>query len=373
MNLLIDGQPLFGHPGGIYRYVRCLARYMAGDSDIRATIWLNQIIQRPENKTQLPVTYSRYPYKVIRRLMRPNLLYELPIDSFRGSAYDIFHGTNFTIQPIRKRRSVVTIHDLAFMRDPSSTSRKIYRHHSKWVPYSAKVADRIITVSEHAKRDIIDLLNVPEKKISVTPLAADARFQPSSAETIHNTLQKYHLPHRYFLFVGTLEPRKNLIGLLRAYAMLKQTYHTETKLVVVGAKGWTYDPIFQFVKDGNLTEDVVFPGFIPDDDLPAVYSGSIAFVFPSWYEGFGIPLLEAMGTGIPVIASNCSSIPEVVQDAGILIPPDRPEPWAEAMHELETDNRLRVEYGFRSMKRAAEFSWKQTYEKTKQAYYQVLG
>ncbi|TLS52011.1 glycosyltransferase family 4 protein [Paenibacillus antri] len=373
MNILVDAQPLLGPATGIARYVKSIGELMQEDPHIQATFWINRLVKSIHLDAGWPVHNNRYPYKLIRRFMKPNLLYDLPVDAFARTKYDLFHGTNFTIQPIRKRCSVVSIHDLAFLRNPNTTSAKIYAHHSKWVPYSAQRAERVIAISEQTKEDIVELLHIPESKVDVIHLAADKKFKPVPSEAVRDTICKYNLPESYFLFVGTLEPRKNLLGLLQSFNQLKKTFHSEAKLVIVGAKGWKFDPIFQYVQEHGLQQEICFTGFIADEDLPAIYTGALAFVFPSWYEGFGIPLLEAMGCGVPVIASNASSIPEVVGDNGILLPPDAFEEWADAMRQFEIDSRHRDSYIEKSLERATRFGWEQTYEKTKSTYRKALG
>src|SRR5690606_36954811 len=153
---------------------------------------------------------------------------------------DLFHGTNFTYTPLLRGKTVITIHDLAYMRYPDSTSDKIYKHHTRWVPYSAKQCDHIIADSRHTKQDIVHLLHIPEHKIDVVHLAADESFKPLEQQTYEPILKSYGLPDRYILFVGTLEPRKNLVGLIHAFHILKSNASISEKLVIVGAKGWKY-------------------------------------------------------------------------------------------------------------------------------------
>jgi glycosyltransferase involved in cell wall biosynthesis len=347
---------------------------------LTVTLAFNRLFKKID-RSDLPVPLSDesavanqiYPYKVIRRLLRPNPLYLYPYDLFYKNKADIFHGTNFTHIPVTKGKTVITIHDLAYMRYPETTSERIYKHHSRWVPYSARKCHRIIADSEQTKRDIVDLLQIPESKIDVIYLAADEKMKPVPETDVKPILQKYHLPERYLLFVGTLEPRKNLIGLLKAYRIMKQNCDYTEKLVIIGAKGWKYDPVFDWVERHNMQNDVIFTGFIEDQDLVAIYNGATVFVMPSLYEGFGLPILEAMNCGIPVIGSNVSSIPEVIGDAGILVAPDDHEAWAVHMHRLLVDESLRRTYSMKSLERSKRFSWQKTAYETKLVYDKMMN
>jgi glycosyltransferase involved in cell wall biosynthesis len=369
MHIYLDAQPLLGPKSGIARYVKNLHDHLKLFHDLDVTLAFNRILKNIDiDLTDADVVNRRYPYKVIRRLMKPNLLYEFPFDLFRSSKPDIFHGTNFTRTPIFKGKTVITIHDLAYMRYPETTSKRILNHHSKWVPFSAKKSDRIIVVSKHTKRDVIELLNIPEEKIDVVYLAAEEHFRPMQEENVLGTLKNYNLPNRYILFVGTLEPRKNLIGLLKSYLLLKQNYGTKEKLVIVGAKGWKYSPIFEWIQQNRLEKEVLFTGFIADQDLVALYNGAAVFVMPSIYEGFGIPLLEAMQCGIPVLGSNTSSIPEVVGDAGILVDPKDNQRWAEEIYRMLADESHHRCYSKKSLEQAQKFSWSRTAYETRLVY-----
>ncbi|MDB5054940.1 MAG: glycosyltransferase family 1 protein [Bacilli bacterium] len=380
MNVFLDAQPLLGSLSGISRYVECLYQELCQVSDVNVTLAFNRIV-KPFHPPKLTIDVhnkpilmnKRYPYSIIRRLMKPNLLYTFPFDLGLGKdKADLFHGTNFTHFPVVRGKSVVTIHDLAFMRFPDSTSKRIYQHHSRWVPYSAQKADRIIADSMQTKNDIIELLQVSPDKIDVIHLAADKKFRPLPEHEYRPITQKYNLPEKYILFVGTVEPRKNLLGLVQAYELLKQNHPITEKLVIVGARGWKYTPIFEWIQQHHLETDIIFTGYIEDDDLVALYNAATIFVLPSIYEGFGIPILEAMQCGIPVIASNVSSIPEVVGESGILVDPHYHEGWAKAMLRLLTDEQEHLHYASLSLKRGEHFNWHKVAQQTLQVYDKVM-
>jgi glycosyltransferase involved in cell wall biosynthesis len=185
--------------------------------------------------------------------------------------------------------------------------------------------------------------------------------------------QRHRLPETFILFIGTLEPRKNLLTLLEAYAQFKRQTDTGHKLVLAGAPGWFYQPVLAAVEELELGTDVMFPGFVPDDELPLWYNAADVFVYPSLYEGFGLPPLEAMACGTPAIVSSASSLPEVVGDAALLASPHNPEEWAIALSSLCNDTSLRNALATRGPERARRFSWKRTARETVKVYRAVLS
>lgn len=380
MNIYFDAQPITGTISGIGRYVNSLLHQYHTDDELNIFLAFNRICRKVSisdlavsHQYRYVLTNQRFPYKVVRRLFKPSLIYEFPYDILKSIKADIFHGTNFIHFPSIKGKSIITIHDLAFLKFPETTSEKIYKHHSKWVPYSARKCDHIIADSEQTKLDIIELLGIPEQKISSIPLAADEHFHKLSESDYMPITTQYNLPERYILFVGTLEPRKNLLGLLKSYVLFRKNSDCSDKLVIVGAKGWKYSPIFEFINENNLESDVLFMGYVEDEHLPAIYNGATLFVMPSIYEGFGIPILEAMGCGVPVIGSNVSSIPEVIDTYGIQVSPTDYEGWANHIHQFLSDESLRNTYSKLSLERASHFSWKYTAQATKQVYMDVLN
>ena len=375
MNVLLDGSPLYSNRSGVYRYTAKLYEHLSA-LGVHVKFLQNPVFFRKQ--PALPdwpadAMFNRYyPYKAIRRFMKPNFLYRLPLDLFSTETIDIVHGTNFVHFPVLRGKSIITIHDLAYMRYPEVTSDQIYRHHIKWVPYSAKRCDRIIAVSLQTKKDIVELLSVPEDKIDVVYSAADGQFHPMPAEEAKAVTDLYGLPDAYFLAVGTVEPRKNLITLLRAYKKLLDAGCREPRLVIVGPRGWKYNPIMEYIKEQDLEDRVVFTGYVPDEHLPALYNRARALVYPSVYEGFGLPLVEAMSCGIPVIASNLTSIPEIVGDAGLLFPPTDAEQLAELMRDIWTDHGLHGQYAQKALDRSRRFSWEETARQTLSVYKKAL-
>jgi glycosyltransferase involved in cell wall biosynthesis len=278
----------------------------------------------------------------------------------------VFHGPLNVAPMFCPVPSVITIHDLAFLSFPQ-TFRRVNRTYLTWATkVSAKRASRILAVSQATKDEIIRLLDIPAEKIIVTHDACEPRFTPQDPAVIEQFRVRAGLPERFILFVSTLEPRKNVPTLLEAYARIAK--ETDVPLIIGGGKGWLYDSIFAKAEELNLGDKVRFAGFIPGEDLPLWYAAATAFIMPSLYEGFGMPLLEAMACGTPVITTTSSSLPEVVGDAGITVPPTDAEAMGEAMLRVIRDRDLQADMRARGLVQATRFSWEKTAELTLQAY-----
>ncbi len=299
------------------------------------------------------------------------LLFYIP-RGLKAQGIDVFHGFDHLGVPLFAKvgRYVATIHDMIPLLWPQLVTRK---HRLVVAAASHRLrrqADLVIVPSEATKADVVRQLRISSTRVEVIPWGCDERFQPKGdPERLAAVQRKYRLPARYLLFVGTLEPRKNLTALLKAYAMLRQELRDlEVKLVVAGRKGWLYDEVFATVTALALHEDVLFTGFVDDTDLPELYRGALMLVFPSLYEGFGLPILEAMASGVPVIASNTSSMPEVAGDAALLIDPRTPEAIAEGMTQILCDEGLRQTLMHRGLARVQGFTWEGTARRTLALY-----
>lgn len=288
---------------------------------------------------------------------------------------DILHQPCFSVPIFYRGKVVVTIHDLIsvfFGYNIPFWSRQFF---AKWMPFTYRFADHFIAVSEHTKKDAIKVLGIPAEKITVIREAADERYQViTDQKALQAVREKYKLGTAPFiLHVGTLEPRKNLPFLVRAFALAKKNHHIEAKLVITGKKGWYYEGLFQLVDELKLHEDVLFTGYVEDEDIPALYNAAKIFAFPSLYEGFGLPPLEAMASGTPVISSNTSSMPEVIGDAGILLPPENEVTWAAALVDLLTDEKKWQTCREKGLVQAKKFSWERCAQETIAVYEKVAG
>jgi glycosyltransferase involved in cell wall biosynthesis len=239
------------------------------------------------------------------------------------------------------------------------------------MPLFCRRASRIVAISECTKRDLVSAYGVPREKISVVYEAADPTFKPQPAGAVASACARYGLPDRYLLFVGTIEPRKNLGRLLQAFEALKADGLTDG-LVIVGRFGWLYQRFLAQLEASPARDAVLFPGYVPDDDLPAVYTGAQAVVFPSLYEGFGLPVLEAMACGTPVVASRAASIPEIGAEAASYFDPTSVGSITDAVSHVLKDPNLQAEMRQAGFARAAQFSWDRVATETRQVYSALL-
>ena len=280
---------------------------------------------------------------------------------------DIVHAPILIIPPRKKTPLVVTVFDLTFLMFPQHHVLNTRVLLGSGLRRAVREADAFLAISENTKRDLVRLAGVAPERIHVTPLAADPLFRPQEDA---GTLARLGIDRPYVLYVGTLEPRKNITVLLRAFAAL-QDQDKETLLVLAGAKGWMYDEIFALTTQLGLKDRVRMLGYVSNEDLPVLYSQAQVFVYPSLFEGFGLPVLEAMQCGAPVITTNVSSLPEVAGDAGILISPDDVAGLTREMRSVLSEPERRADLSGRSLARAALFSWRKTAEMTAEVYHAV--
>jgi glycosyltransferase involved in cell wall biosynthesis len=290
---------------------------------------------------------------------------------------DLAHVPYFASPLFPTAPTVVTVHDLIPLILPAHRGSLLVRLYTRLVAAAARKAEAIITVSQASERDIMRHLHIPPERIHVTYEAAGETFQPVEDEAqLAAVRQKYALPKRYLLYLGGFDQRKNVSTVVRAFALLINR-QPQVRLVIAGKLPGRVSPMFPdpccLVEELGVEERVIFTGWVAEEDKPALLSGATAFVFPSLYEGFGLPPLEAMACGTPAIASNRSSLPEVVGEGGILVEPTDVEALAEAMESLLTDDALRAELRRRALAQAAKFSWKQTALETLAIYRKVVG
>ncbi|WP_168191183.1 glycosyltransferase family 1 protein [Haloprofundus sp. MHR1] len=283
----------------------------------------------------------------------------LPL-ALREDDVDCFLGPNFLKPVYCPAPSVIVVHDLVHRVHPAVHTAPYRAYLRTFLPLSVRTADHIVTVSESTKRDLQRFFDVPDSQVSVAPPAADDRFRPRtlSDDDRKQLHEEYDLPDEFVLFVGNVEPRKNVSTLVRALARLPES--DRLPAVIVG-QDHVPDPEFADTLNAAWSDGLVHrPGYVPDDDLPLLYNLASVFVYPSLYEGFGIPPLEAMQSGTPVVTSDRSSLPEVVGDAGITVDPTDPDALADAIARLLTDSDLTQTYRERGLIRAKQFTWKST-------------
>jgi glycosyltransferase involved in cell wall biosynthesis len=291
-----------------------------------------------------------------------------PLHNALSGAY-LYHATEHLL-PLLRVPTVMTVHDLIFERFPqhhTPTNRAFLR---VAMPLFVRSATRIIAVSRHTASDLVSLYGVGPEKIHVIYEGIDTRFRRATHAQVKAVQARYNLQRPYLLMVGTLEPRKNHRLALAALARLKaQGYNHQ--LVIAGGKGWLFKPISAAVASLGLSEDVVFAGYVPDGDLPALYTGADALLMPSLYEGFGFPMLEAMACGTPVICSRASSLPELAGNAALLIDPDDDESFVSAIRQVADNVESAASMRVQGLEQAARFTWEATAAQTAQLYHAV--
>ncbi len=293
----------------------------------------------------------------------------------RQQRLDVLHSPHYTLPFAASCATVVTFHDLTFFVCPET--HLLYKRvfFQTMIPQSARRADALIAISQSTRADILRILRTPPDKVVAIPYGVAPLFQPiTDARALDAFCREHDMPRPFVLYVGNLEPRKNLTTLVRAFARLVERGAPHT-LVLAGARGWKDDEIFATVRELGLGARVRFPGFFEQEQLPALYSAADAFVYPALYEGFGLPVLEALACGAPVITSNVSSLPEIVGDAGILVNPRDVAELADALHVVITDRARRESLARAGLAQAKRFSWSQcardtlaVYERAAQKY-----
>lgn len=308
--------------------------------------------------------FVRVPPARLYRAMHRDLDLPVPIDLLTRRA-DVFVFPNYVRLPlVFGGRSVVMIYDLSFLRFPEHAEPRNRKYLLAQVPRSVRQSDHVVTISESSKREIVAAFSIPENKVTVAYPGVDrTEFRPVAEPELKRVRHRYDLPRRYLLHVGTLEPRKNLSTLLAARRALPEGLRASYPLVLVGGRGWRDESVFAEVRRLAAAGEAVATGYVPDSDLPAILSGAAAFVFPSLYEGWGMPVVEAMACGVPVVTSTRSSLPEAAGDAALTVDPRDAAALAQTIARVLEDRDLRatmIEKGFRH---AGRFSWRRSAEK----------
>jgi len=315
--------------------------------------------------------YAKMPTRsAFLRLLWEQVYLQLKLAS---KPVEVFHGPAFIVPNLKFCKYVVTALDATHWLHPKTHTFFTLLYMRPFVRLSLWNADMIITISESAKKDLINSLGLPEDKIKVIYCGIDEAYQPTqNLKSIEATRKKFNLPEKFILNVSTLVPTKNLPTLFKAFALFKSSTSLSHRLVIVGGKGWKYKEILKAVTQLGLEKDIIFTGYVPREDLINIYNAADLFVYPSFYEGFGLPPLEAMACGTPVIASNVSSIPEVVGEAGILLNPFDIAGIAEAIEKVIRDDDLRREMVEKGITQAQKFSWRQNASETKKIYERLV-
>ncbi len=381
LKILIDATPVQSKPSGVGFYVAnliCSLHALQNQGNFQLGIvyqpgmknWLRGKFSLPEQLERYsPLYLLPLPLKISNSLfLNFPTLFQFWSDRYFDEPH-INHGTNYLVFPLSSSKNIMSIYDLTFMKYPQYID-SVVKAYKKRVQQCLKWTDMVLTISESSKKDIVEYLDVNPDQVHVSNLASryyEGYLSEETAEKLEKYI-KYNFDKPYLLFVGTIEPRKNIISLIEAFNFLKHKYKIDHDLVLIGRKGWNYKPIFTAIASSPWKNHIHHLDYLSDDLVALFYSKADAFVYPSYYEGFGLPVLEAMTLGAPVITSNTSSLPEVAGDAALLVDPNSLTSLADAILKVISDSHLRCELIQKGKVRAKLFSWERTAKETLKAY-----
>ncbi|MDM9584993.1 glycosyltransferase family 1 protein [Nostoc sp. GT001] len=385
LKIVVDATPVDSKPSGVGFYVAnliCALDVLQKEENFQLGVvyqpglknWLRGDFRFPKSFKHSSQQYLLpLPVRISDLLLalafKPSLSY---FEKYFGSP-DILHGTNYSVYPCQNSLKVMNIYDLTFIKYPNYID-SVVKTYTEKVKRCLQWTDLVLTISESSKKDIIEYLKVDPSKVYVTPLAS--RYYPNYlSEEIAQELEKqanYDFSKPYLLFVSTIEPRKNINTIITAFNFLKEKYKIEHQLILIGKKGWNYEPIFAAIENSPWANQIHHLNYLSNELVALFYSKADVFVYPSHYEGFGLPVLEAMTLGAPVISSNTSSIPEVTGDAAILVDPSNSIQLGEAILKVISNSQLRQELIYQGKARAKLFSWERTAKETLNAYRTII-
>lgn len=373
----IDYTPAHEQGGGIGRYVRELVNSLLAQTNSSIDYRLFVAGASPSQLPRLANSSLAWKTTPITPIWLARLWHRLhfpfPIEAFVGKV-DLYHATDFVLPPTLSRtRTLLTVHDLSFVRVPESASPSLKKYLDYVVPLSAQKADHILADSQATKDDLIDIYGLADQKISVLLSGVNKSFsRVEDRVCLLTTRKKYTIGDEPYIFtVGTVQPRKNYARLIEALSQLRSKGHN-LQVVIAGGKGWLEDPIYEAMNRTQMQDHVHFIGFADESDLPSLYSGAICFAFPSLYEGFGLPILEAMSCGTPVVTSNISSLPEVAGDAALTINPYDVGELTHALEKIISDSALRDTLIKKGYERVQQFTWESSAQQLINIYMNLL-
>ncbi len=374
ISLLIDYTPAIRQSAGIGRIIRGQVRALLAANpgyDVRLFV-AGQVSQAEREDAPLPL--HTIPLISERNLIRIWHRLNVPFpraDWFAGGRAELLHATDFVLPPASARRRVVTVHDLAFLRYPDAAMPSLHRYLNTVVPRSVQRADHLIADSQHTADDLQELWQIPAGRISVVQGAVDqSHFQPEPDPARQQAVRaKYGIGERPFILgLSKLQPRKNFARLIRAFHAAKNEADLPHQLVIGGSKGWLYDEIFATVQELGREGDVLFPGFVDEADLPALFSSAEFFAYPSLYEGFGLPILEAQACGAAVLTADNSCLLEAGGDGALYVQAESVDSIAEGLVRLATDGAYRRAMAEAGRANARKFTWERSAQQLIAAY-----
>jgi glycosyltransferase involved in cell wall biosynthesis len=375
MKVCFDVSAAVHRRAGLGRYAQELVRALVAQGEHDYTAFYHQRGQAHLDPPidRMPQLGTRFSVKPWRLLTMLTYLTGVSLDR-KFSRFDLLHATEHLLPYLRRIPTVFTLHDLIFRFDPASHLPLNRAYLNLMMPRFLRQACAIIAVSECTRGDAMSLYGVPGDKIHVIAEGVDARFKPvSHAGRLEHIRSSYNLPEQFILCLGTIEPRKNLPVLFEALAARRERGLETWHLAIVGKPGWLYEPIFRRVSELGLQDQVHFVGYVGDHDLPAIISAASVLAMPSRYEGFGLPVLEAMACGTPVVCSDASSLPQVAGHAALLVPPEDVRGWDEALARVLSQETLRAQLRELGLAQAARFTWEQAARQTADLYRRVAS
>lgn len=371
MKVGVDISPLTAHRTGVGTYVYELIHAFARvQSDVKISGYAAGLtpVEAGEVPTTMQYRQLRLPLSAIHKTWRA---FKCPtIESIARDRLDVVHATNFFLPPVKSARRVLSVHDISFTSCPEWVDARVVKPYAEHMMRFCDRADAILVFSEFTKMEVVSKYGTLPEKVHVTPHGIRQDWCSCDSEQARKIVASSGIDGPYILFVGTIEERKNIHGILEAFEQLGDLPH---KLVLVGGMGWMSTPFEEIVLKRGLKDRVVLPGYVHADSLPAFYKAAEAFVFPSLYEGFGFPVLEAFSSDCPVITSNDTSLPGVGGDAAIYVDPMNPEELAKAIRSVVTDSALANDLRKKGRARVKEFSWDRTAQMTLDVYRSVLN
>jgi len=373
LKIAIDTSFALGEKSGTGEYSNQLVKYLSkADKDNKYTIFpfFTYIYNHDfkQYKPKLPNNFKIFLNDVPKKIIDFIWLKAKFLKRLYTPRFDVFHSTTFSIPPsYMYKKLIVTIYDLSFYTHPQFHLKANVDHCYKGTLEAIKKADTIIAISENTKRDLINYFDCPEEKIEVTYLGYDKSFDKKiPANDRKAILHKYKIQKPFIFHLGSLEPRKNTLGLIKAYRLLPKKLQEGYSLIIGGGRGWKNNEIIEYVRKHRLDKKIKLVGYIPEKNLPAFYQEAKCFVYPSFYEGFGIPPLEAMASGCPTLVSNVSSLPEICEKASLYCQPNNVEDLSAKLKKvLLSNNKEKITEGFKQVK---YFSWNIAAKKTNNLY-----
>ena len=379
MKLVIDYTPAVRQSAGIGRIIRGqIDALVQNNPGYDLSLFVAGAVAASQ-RTTAPLPLHTFPSISERNLTRIWHRLQIPfprVEWLTGGAIDLFHATDFVLAPVSAKTKMLTVHDLAFMRYPEAAMPSLHHYLNIVVPRSIGRADHVIADSGHTAQDLEELWPQLAGRISVVQGAVDHSFfrRVTDQNALQATRRKYGLDDRPFILgLSTLQPRKNFARLIRAFHAARQEASLPHQLVIGGKKGWLFDDIFNTVRDLNLEEDVHFPGFIADSDLPALYSAAEFFAYPSLYEGFGLPIIEALACGTPVLTADNSCLPEAGGDGALYVDAESVDSIAGGITRLAAQPELRAKLAAAGQAHARAFTWQRSLRHLLDAYERALA